>query len=156
MLDIPHAAAAPPACFVSPASALAPPDEREHLVLVKRLAHLQQHMTLLVTSYETQLRLWQHKLMRQSVRLMLERTRADWGLVPHALLAGAAELVAATSVTEPAEPGLAQALASAQTDALICLTGCQMDGDHWRDGEWCKRSGRACAVVVPRMDESET
>jgi len=37
----------------------------------------------------------------------------------------------------------------AQTDALICRTGCQMDSDHWRDGEVCKRDSRVCVMNLP-------
>ncbi len=115
--------------------------EREHLVLVRHLARLQQQVTVLIRSHEAQLRHWQRQLMRQSVRLMLERTRADWGLVPCA-----SQAVDPPVTATPSVPGLSQTLASAQTNALICRTGCQMDGDHWREGELCKRDGRVCAV----------
>lgn len=146
MFDIPTN----PAVFAAVPASLA---QREHLLLVRHLARLQQQMTVLVRSHETQLRHWQRQLMRQSVRLMLERTRVDWGLGPRAPQAGTARPVAPVSVAAPVDPCLAQTLASAQTDALICHTGCQMDGDHWRDGELCKRNGRACTVDAPTTDE---
>lgn len=128
---------------------------REHQVLIRHLARLQQQMTLLVRSHDTQLRHWQRQLMRQSVRLMLERTRADWELVPQGRQAPAATPAAPVSAVTVADSSLAQALATAQTEALICRTGCQMDGDHWRDGELCKRNGRACAVGVSAADAAE-
>ncbi|HRK37979.1 MAG TPA: hypothetical protein PK347_06275 [Burkholderiaceae bacterium] len=103
----------------------------EHLMLGRNLGRLQQQMTVLVRSYELQLGYWQRQLMRQSVLLILERTRVNWGLVP---LAGQVDVLSPT----------ARVLSVAQTDALICRTGCQMDGDHWREGELCKRDSRAC------------
>jgi len=128
---------------------------REHLALIRQLARLQQQMTLLVRSHDTQLRHWQRQLMRQSVRLLLERSRADWGLVPSAWQALSAMSNAQESRANLSDPSLVQALATAQTDALICRTGCQMDGDHWRDGELCKRNGQACAAGLPATDTSE-
>jgi len=108
----------------------------EHLMLVRHLGRLQQQMTVLVRSYELQLGHWQRQMMRQSVRLMLERTRADWGLIP---FAGQADGASST----------VRVVAVAQTDALICRTGCQMDSDHWRDGDVCKRDSRACVIGMP-------
>lgn len=108
----------------------------EYLVLVRQIGRLQQQMTLLVRKHELQLGHWQRQLMRQSVRLMLERTRAEWGLLPQ--LAQAVNPSPAVRV-----------VAAAQTDALICRTGCQMDSDHWRDGDVCKRDSRACVMNLP-------
>jgi hypothetical protein len=67
--------------------------------------------------------------MRQSVRLMVERTRVDWGLV---------------SAAVAAEKWQASCSAQQETEALICRTGCVMDDHHWREGEFCRRSGKAC------------
>lgn len=111
----------------------------EHLALVRQIGRLQQQMTLLVRTHELQRGRWQRQLMRQSVRLMLARTRAEWGLVPH---------LAQTVSRSPA----VQVVAAAQTDALICRTGCQMDSDHWRDGDVCKRDSRVCVVNLPCAD----
>ena len=108
----------------------------EHLVLVRQIGRLQHQMTLLVRSHELQLGQWQRQLMRQSVRLMLERTRVEWGLLPQ--LAQAINPSPAVRV-----------VAAAQTDALICRTGCQMDSDHWRDGDVCKRDSRVCVMNLP-------
>lgn len=150
MVDIPtHAAALEPA--VSPLLMA-----REHLVLVRHLARLQHQMTLLVRSHETQLRHWQRQLMRQSVRLMLERTRADWGQVPRGRQALDPTPAALVSTAPLSDSGLSQTLATAQTDALVCRTGCQMDGDHWRNGELCKRDGRACVLGVSAADATES
>lgn len=134
--------------------------DQEHLLLVKHMARLQRQMTVLVNGYEAQLRHWQRQLMWQSVRLMLERTRADWGLVPpHARqlqAAGALTAVNDAAVAGHSAGGLGHTLASAQTEALICRTGCQMDSDHWRDGERCKRSGQACALGACAENEMKT
>jgi len=138
MVDIPtHTKTAEPAASASLEAC-------EHVLLVKHLARLQKQMSQLVHGYEAQLRHWQRQLMRQSVRLMLERTRADWGLVG-----------TPTGARPPADPQVLGTLAFAATDALICRTGCQMDGDHWRDGELCKRDGRACAMGVSAASETE-
>ncbi|GAB4090503.1 hypothetical protein [Hydrogenophaga soli] len=108
-------------------------EDLEHLLLIRRLAALQQRVSQLVLSYEAQLAHWKHQLMRQSVRLMLERTRADWGLV-------------VTPRPEHApRQGAQQVLVQAQARAVVCRTGCQMDGDHWRQGDQCRLSGQDCA-----------
>lgn len=118
--------AAPLAC----ADAHLPSLDQEHAVLVRRLAQLQRQVSALVLTHHVQWRHWQAQLMRQSVRLLLARTQAAWGLLPGATPEGATP----------------EALApyAAQADALICRTGCQMDDDHWRDGEHCRRTGREC------------
>lgn len=112
--------------------------EHEQVVLVKRLARLQKQMSQLVLSYEAQLFHWQRQLMRQSTRLMLERTRGEWGLLR------------GPSAREP-HPHMREAMASAETDALICRTACVMDEHHWRDGELCKRTGQVC-VLTPEAE----
>lgn len=105
----------------------------EHPLLIRRLAVLQQRVSQLVVSYEAQLAHWQRQLMHQSVRLMVERTRAEWGLkapVP----TGAAPRTGAQTV-----------MAQAHMRALVCRTGCQTDGDHWRQGDQCRLTGQDCA-----------
>lgn len=123
----------------TPAATHNPPDgvaagiDREHQVLIRRLAAMQQRVSQLVLSYEAQLAHWKHQLMRQSARLMLERTRADWGLVT-------------LPDPEPASRlGARRVVAQAQARAVVCRVGCQMDGDHWRQGDQCRLSGQDCA-----------
>lgn len=110
--------------------------EQEHLMLVKRLGQLQKQMTLLVSSYESQLCHWRRQLMRQSIRLMLERTRRDWGL-----------LSATPAKRAPSDTPMLGTVAAAETEALICKTGCMMDNHHWRDGDQCLRTGMACQLT---------
>ena len=109
---------------------------QEHAVLLRQWARLQAQISLLVQSHDRQLRQAQAQLMRQSVRGLLERSRADWGL-PHA-----PPLLTATPQ--------AQALA----DALICRTGCVMDDHHWREGDQCRRTGLACSMAVEKTIKS--
>lgn len=109
---------------------------QEHAVLVRRLARLQKQISQLVLNHEAQLQHWQQQLMRQSILLMLERTRGDWGLsgqVARRLTTG--------------DRQVAHTLAHAAADALICRTGCAGDGHHWRDGEVCRLSGQACVAA---------
>ncbi len=115
----------------------------EPLLLVKRMARLQKQMSQLVLGYEAQLQHWQRQLMRQSTRLLLERTRADW------------ELAGGGGVRPKAAPNaqVAHTVAHAEAEALICRTGCVMDEHHWRDGELCKRSGQVCALGGVSADE---
>lgn len=113
--------------------------EQEHLLLVKRMGQLQKQMTQnqmtqLVNGYEAQLSHWQRRLMRQSTRLMLERTRGEWGLLR------------GPSAHEP-HPHMREAMASAETDALICRTACVMDEHRWHHGELCKRTGQVCVLT---------
>lgn len=120
----------------APPFATEPLSEQEHLVLVKHLARLQKQMSQLVHSYESQLRHWQRQLMRQSIRLMLERTRGDWGLVR-----------ARATTWHAADPQVRGTLAVAEAEALICRTGCVMDDQHWREGDLCRLSGRDCVAA---------
>lgn len=112
--------------------------EQEHLLLVKRMGQLQKQMTQLVNGYEAQLSHWQRRLMRQSIRLMLARTRGDWGL-----------LQATPSRRQPVDTPMLDPAAAAEAEALICKTGCMMDNHHWRDGDQCLRTGMACLVSAP-------
>lgn len=104
---------------------------REHAVLVRRMARLQTQMSALVRSHERQLHFWQQRLMRQSTRLMLERTRADWGL-PLQDAQARAQVRTAT--------------AAAEAQGVLCRTGCVMDAQHWREGDTCRRTGQACVL----------
>lgn len=112
--------------------------EQEHLLLVKRMGQLQKQMTQLVNGYEAQLSHWQRRLMRQSIRLMLARTRGDWGL-----------LQATPSRRQPVDTPMLDPAAAAEAEALICKTGCMMDNHHWRDGDQCLRTGMVCLVSAP-------
>lgn len=111
--------------------------DREHVALIKRMARLQVQMSQLVLAYEAQLKHWQSQLMLQSIRLLLERTRAEWGL---------------SHAPTRSTPAVANTWATAEADALICRTGCQLEGDHWREGERCKLNGRACVVGASGVD----
>lgn len=111
------------------------PTEQEHLALLRQMARLQKQMSQLVHGYEAQLRRWQQQLMLQSIRLMLERTRGNWGLLRTHSDAG-----------QLADPRVLGSVAAAEADALICRTGCVMDVQHWRDGDLCRLSGRSCVV----------
>ena len=137
MLDNPHAAIATNASAAWPDEAAAPLAQREYLILVRQLARVQQHMTVLVNGYEAQLSQVQRQLMRQSVLLLLARTRVDWGLSS-----------AMPDTQRFADAPVRDALVAAQTEALICKTGCVTDNHHWRDGDQCLRTGMACVVPV--------
>ena len=102
------------------------------------MGQLQKQMTQLVNGYEAQLSHWQRRLMRQSIRLMLARTRGDWGL-----------LQAPPGRRRPVHAPTLGTLAAAEADALICKTGCVMDNHHWRNGDQCLRTGLACQVSAP-------
>ena len=110
--------------------------DHEHLLLVRRLAQLQCQVSALVLTHHVQWRHWQAQLMRQSVRLLLARTQVAWGLVP------GAEAIMSGDMSTPDTAALAPY--ADQADALICRTGCQMDDDHWREGEHCRRTGQGC------------
>lgn len=125
-----HSPAVPPATRWT-----APRADDEPLLLLKRMARLQKQMSQLVLGYEAQLQHWQRQLMRQSTRLLLERTRTEWGLTGQGPRPSAA-----------ANAQVAHTVAHAEAEALICRTGCVMDEHHWRDGELCKRSGQVCAL----------
>lgn len=113
--------------------------DHEHLLLVRRLAQLQRQVSALVLTHQVQWRHWQTQLMRQSVRLMLARTQVAWGLVP-----GAEAAVSGDMSTSDTSDTAALAPYADQADALICRTGCQMDDDHWREGDYCRRTGQGC------------
>lgn len=101
-------------------------------------------MSRLVHGYETQLRHWQQQLMRQSIRLMLERTRGYWGL-----------LRTHSDARQPTDPRVLNTVAAAEADALICRTGCVMDEQHWREGDLCRLNGRSCVVESPVVKNCE-
>jgi phytoene dehydrogenase-like protein len=125
-MPLPHH---PPAAAVRLPSAA-----KEHLVLIRQLARLQADMTELMNHHAAELQRWQRRLMRQSVRLMLERTRAEWNIDG--------------SRDDDGTDALLNDPASAQeADLLICQIGCVMDGFHWRDGTRCKRTHLACRLV---------
>ena len=120
----------------APWLATEPLPQQEHLALVRHLARLQKQMSQLVHGYEAQLRHWQRQLMQQSIRLMLERTRGDWGLAR-----------ARAGVRPAADPQVLGTLAAAEAEALICRTGCVMDEQHWREGDLCRLNGRDCVAA---------
>ena len=106
----------------------------EHLVLIRQLARLQVDMTELVNHHAAERQRWQHRLMRQSVRLVLERTRAAWNITDRP--------------NDDNDETLFVDLSSAQeAEQLICRTGWVMDGFHWRDGVRCKRTNVACHMA---------
>lgn len=107
---------------------------QEHRVLVRYLANLQRRISELVSCHQQQVRHWQDVLMRQSIRLLLERTRADW------------HLLGCTDVTSDHDiPPTADAVQAAA--AVMCQTACVMDDLHWRDGDLCRRTGQACTLA---------
>lgn len=78
---------------------------------------------------------WQDQLQRHSVRLLVQRARIDWGLLPGV----PALLVMASPGAAPWAAGLYP-----HAHAVICRTGCEAEGDDWRDGGQCRRTGEAC------------
>ncbi len=142
---------------------------REHAVLVNRLARLQTQVGQLISSHDSQLRHWQQQLLRQSARLLVERTRGHWGL-----LAVEPELASEWGSEWVPEPGRGPgpghgpghdpaherggawraAVAEAHTQATLCQTGCVMDGHHWRAGDQCTRTGQVC--VLPADEQVAT
>ncbi len=110
----------------------------EHRVLVQHLAHLQTRMSELVQRHRQQVRHWQDVLMRQTIRLLLERTRTDWHL-----------LDAQPPLSDPPDADSPLTAEAAQaTQAIICQTGCVMDELHWRNGERCRLTGQTCLLVA--------
>lgn len=107
----------------------------EHLVLIRQLARLQVDMTELVNHHSAELQQWQRRLMRQSVRLMLERTRAAWHITD-------------SHNDDDNEAFLSDQASTQEAELLICQTGCLMDGFHWRDGVRCKRTNLVCRLVT--------
>jgi len=108
---------------------------RRHQAALQRRQRLQADTAQLVRSHQNGLRHWQDQLLRQSGLLLVERARADWGLVPG--------LPARPWVQPPAAAPWASRHMP-QAHALICRTGCELDQDHWRAGDQCRRTGQMC------------
>ncbi|MBA4261199.1 MAG: hypothetical protein C0443_04030 [Comamonadaceae bacterium] len=108
---------------------------RSHLDRLQRRQRLQADTALLVRAHQRELRHWQDQLLRQSALLLIEHTRAAWGLVP-----------GLSAQPWPPTPAAAPWAAGQlpQAHAVICRTGCALDHDHWRDGDQCRRTGQAC------------
>lgn len=121
--------------YASSAAVNLPSTEKEHLVLIKQLARLQRQMTAMVNDHAVELQHWQRRLMRQSVRLILERTRAEWN-------------IRGSQFDDSTEDLLADRAAALEADLLICQAGCVMDGFHWRDGVRCKRTDLTCHLIA--------
>ena len=77
----------------------------------------------------------QDQLLRQSARLLVQRARIDWGLLPG--------LPARPLVSVPEAAPWALRLFP-QAHQLICRTGCEQDAHHWREGDQCRRTGQTC------------
>ena len=92
-------------------------------------------------------------LQRELAQLRRERAQML------ALLGPLARALAATSpeATEPADDAApaAACAAWAATELLICHAGCLSDGDAWRAGDRCRRSGLRCVFIGPTAPVSD-
>lgn len=102
---------------------------------IRRRQRLQAEMVRLLHHHRNALRHWQDQLLRQSAQLLVARARSDWGLVPGEV---------ARPLPQGPQPAPWAAKYMPQAHALICRTGCAMDGSHWRMGDQCRRTGQAC------------
>jgi hypothetical protein len=76
----------------------------------------------------------------QETRLALQAQLAAWYATHSQQRRGTTASDAAT---------LAADIASQRTtELLICQTGCVLDGNHWRDHDQCKRTGKPCLLVA--------
>lgn len=102
---------------------------------IQRRQRLQADMIRLLRHHQQAQRYWLDQLLRQSAQLLIERARADWGLLPG---------IPARPLNLPPQAAAWVAVRMPQAHALICRTGCAMDNDHWRDGDQCRRTGLTC------------
>lgn len=111
------------------------PDGATALRTLQQLTERQAEVAYVLRQQRQALIHWEHQLMRQNIRVLLQRARIDWGLAPGLL-----------PRPLPSVPEAAPWAASLfpQAHRVICRSGCENDGDHWLDGERCARTGQLC------------
>lgn len=125
--------------FTTPAPAAEPGlwghEARAALQTLEQLNQRQAEVADVLRRQRRELLHWQDQLLRQSVRLLVQRARIDWGLLPG--------LPARPPVT-PVEAAPWASHRFPLAHQLICRTGCESEGHHWRQGAHCRRTGSAC------------
>lgn len=121
---------------------------REHGVLVRHWAHLQQTITETARENGRTVAALETEVIRLRGQLLVARTQLFWGIsgAPPVALTRQHRASASSSPAPSSWP---------QVDAVLCRTGCAGHAHPWRDDEGlCIRSGEPCGPVEPERSSS--
>ena len=126
----------------------------EHCALMRLYAETQTRCSAHISEQHRHIEQLQATIFQLRAQAVIRETALCWERETRlALQAQLAPWYAAQSPHQIATASDAQALAAdtasqRTTELLICQTGCVLDGDHWRDNDQCKRTGKPCLLAA--------